>query len=78
MRADFLDRFAQLPRLQEIYNSHCKRFFLPTVSEQGYAGFEAALWLGVMGPANLPQSVVERLHRELTAMGVPLGPELVR
>jgi tripartite-type tricarboxylate transporter receptor subunit TctC len=41
---------------------------VPTVAEQGYPGFEAALWLGVMGPANMPRSVVERLHRELVAV----------
>ncbi|MER2546412.1 MAG: SUMF1/EgtB/PvdO family nonheme iron enzyme [Candidatus Accumulibacter phosphatis] len=35
VRADFLDRFEQLPRLQEIYNSLCKRYFLPTISEHG-------------------------------------------
>ena len=29
---------------------------VPTVAEQGYAGFEAALWLGIMGPANMPRS----------------------
>ncbi len=28
---------------------------VPTVAEQGYPGFEAALWLGIMGPANMPQ-----------------------
>ena len=41
---------------------------VPTVAEQGYAGFDAALWLGVMGPANLPRPVVERLHREIAAI----------
>jgi formylglycine-generating enzyme required for sulfatase activity len=35
VRADFLDRFEQLPRLQAIYNSHCKRYFLPAISEHG-------------------------------------------
>ncbi|SBT04893.1 Formylglycine-generating sulfatase-like enzyme (fragment) [Candidatus Accumulibacter aalborgensis] len=35
VRADFLDRFGQLPSLQAIYNSHCKRYFLPTISEHG-------------------------------------------
>jgi tripartite-type tricarboxylate transporter receptor subunit TctC len=24
---------------------------VPTVAEQGYPGFNAALWLGIMGPA---------------------------
>ncbi len=35
VRADFLDRLEQLPRLQAIYNSHCKRYSLPTISEHG-------------------------------------------
>lgn len=35
VRADFLDRFEYLPRLQDIYNRHCKRYFLPTISTQG-------------------------------------------
>jgi tripartite-type tricarboxylate transporter receptor subunit TctC len=41
---------------------------VPTVAEQGYAGFEAALWLGVMGPANMPRAVVDRLHTEIVAI----------
>ena len=41
---------------------------VPTVAEQGYAGFEAALWLGIMGPANMPRPVVERLHKEISAI----------
>lgn len=41
---------------------------VPTVAEQGYPGFEAALWLGVMGPANMPSAVVDRLHKEIAAI----------
>ncbi len=41
---------------------------VPTVAAQGYAGFDAALWLGIMGPANMPKPVVDRLHKELTAI----------
>lgn len=41
---------------------------VPTVAEQGFAGFEAALWLGIMGPANMPRPVVDRLHREIVAI----------
>ena len=41
---------------------------VPTVAEQGYAGFDAALWLGIMGPANMPRPVVDRLHREIVAI----------
>ena len=38
---------------------------VPTVDEQGYPGFEAALWLGIMGPAGMPKPVVEKLHKAL-------------
>jgi tripartite-type tricarboxylate transporter receptor subunit TctC len=41
---------------------------VPTVAEQGYPGFEAALWLGIMGPANMPKPVVDRLHKEIAAI----------
>lgn len=39
-----------------------------TVSELGYAGFEAALWLGILAPAGTPQPIIERLNRELVAI----------
>lgn len=39
-----------------------------TVAELGYPGFEAALWLGILAPAGTPQSIIERLNRELTAI----------
>ncbi|MBX3617338.1 SUMF1/EgtB/PvdO family nonheme iron enzyme [Nitrosomonas sp.] len=35
VRADFLDRFEYLPHLQSIYNTQCKRYFLPLISAQG-------------------------------------------
>jgi tripartite-type tricarboxylate transporter receptor subunit TctC len=38
---------------------------VPTVAEQGYPGFEAALWLGIMGPANMPKPVVDKLYKAL-------------
>ena len=41
---------------------------VPTVAEQGYTGFEAALWLGIMGPANMPKPIVDRLHKEIAAI----------
>ena len=41
---------------------------VPTVDESGFPGFEAALWLGVMGPPNLPKPIVDRLHKELAAI----------
>jgi len=41
---------------------------VPTVAEQGYPGFEAALWLGIMAPAGTPKAVVDRLHKEIVAI----------
>jgi tripartite-type tricarboxylate transporter receptor subunit TctC len=38
---------------------------VPTVSEQGYPGFEAALWLGVLAPANTPKPIVDKLHKAI-------------
>lgn len=37
---------------------------LPTVAE-ALPGFEVVGWYGVLGPANLPQPIVQRLHAEL-------------
>jgi len=41
---------------------------VPTVAESGYPGFDASLWLALMGPAGMPQAVVERLNRDLVAV----------
>ncbi len=41
---------------------------VPTVAESGYPGFDASLWLALMGPAGMPQAVVERLNRDLSAV----------
>ncbi len=40
---------------------------VPTVSESGYPGFDASLWLAIMAPAGTPAPVIERLHREIVA-----------
>src|SRR5262249_18113552 len=33
---------------------------LPTLAEQGMAGFEAELWFGVLAPAGTPRDIIER------------------
>lgn len=38
---------------------------IPTVSESGLPGFEMYSWYGLWGPANLPQSVVNKLSAEV-------------
>ena len=38
---------------------------MPTIAESGFAGFEASVWYGVIGPAGLPQPVVAQLHAEM-------------
>ncbi len=37
----------------------------PTIAESGYAGFEASVWYGFVGPAGLPPAVTQRLHAEI-------------
>lgn len=39
---------------------------LPTVAEQGYAGFDVSSWQGIVVPAGTPKAVIQRLHRGLT------------
>jgi len=38
---------------------------LPTLSEQGYAGFEATSWQAVLAPAGTPAAVLGRMSEEL-------------
>ncbi len=35
---------------------------LPTIAEQGFPGFAATSWGGMLGPANLPAPIVDRLN----------------
>jgi tripartite-type tricarboxylate transporter receptor subunit TctC len=45
---------------------------LPTISEQGYPGFEVTSWYGIVGPARLPQNVVGTLNGAIvTALRSP-------
>ena len=41
---------------------------VPTVAESGYPGFDASLWLAILGPAGMPAPIVERLHKEIGAV----------
>jgi tripartite-type tricarboxylate transporter receptor subunit TctC len=38
---------------------------LPTIAESGYRDFAVVLWHGLIGPKNLPRSVVDRINGEL-------------
>lgn len=41
---------------------------VPTLAEAGLARFESAVpWYGLFGPAGMPRTVVDRLHREVQA-----------
>jgi tripartite-type tricarboxylate transporter receptor subunit TctC len=41
---------------------------VPTVSESGLPGYEAANWIGIVAPAGTPAPIVERLHKEISLM----------
>jgi tripartite-type tricarboxylate transporter receptor subunit TctC len=38
---------------------------IPTFKELGYNGFEGQQWYGIVGPANMPESIVNKLNAEL-------------
>lgn len=38
---------------------------VPTIAESGYAGFRGDPWIGVVGPKDLPQPVVDKLAGEI-------------
>jgi len=38
---------------------------VPTLAEAGVKGYEAALWTGVLAPANTPAAIVSRLNTEI-------------
>ena len=39
---------------------------VPTLAEQGFAGFSALAWWGVFAPAGTPKPIMDRFHAELT------------
>ncbi len=41
---------------------------VPTMAEAGVPGFEAYAWQGFVGPAKLPEVVVQRLNKDLVAV----------
>jgi tripartite-type tricarboxylate transporter receptor subunit TctC len=51
---------------------------IPTVAEQGVAGFDATQWYGLVGPAGLPGEIVARLNAESARIlrGERLRPRL--
>jgi len=41
---------------------------LPTVAEAALPGFEVTYWLGLLGPAGMPNDIVEKLNSEIVAV----------
>jgi tripartite-type tricarboxylate transporter receptor subunit TctC len=68
--------FLKAGRLRAIAVTSAKRAAttpeLPTMSEAGVPGFEVINWFGMLAPANMPESLVRRLHAEIvTALRTP-------
>jgi tripartite-type tricarboxylate transporter receptor subunit TctC len=40
---------------------------LPTAAQGGVANYEASSWFGVVAPAGTPQSIIDRLHKDIAA-----------
>ncbi|HTS41138.1 MAG TPA: tripartite tricarboxylate transporter substrate binding protein [Xanthobacteraceae bacterium] len=41
---------------------------VPTIAEAGVPGYEALNWWGIVAPAGTPPAIVEKLHKDLTAV----------
>jgi tripartite-type tricarboxylate transporter receptor subunit TctC len=41
---------------------------VPTIAEAGVPGYEANNWWGIFAPAGTPPAVINRLHKELSAI----------
>lgn len=48
---------------------------VPTIAEQGFPGYEASAWQGIVAPAKTPSAIVERLSK---AIGATLADGSVR
>lgn len=38
---------------------------VPTLSESGYKGFETSQWYGIIAPAGTPQSIIDKLQKDI-------------
>lgn len=56
-RALGVTTLARLPVLPDI----------PTIAEAALPGYESIGWNGILAPANTPRTIIDRLHREITA-----------
>jgi tripartite-type tricarboxylate transporter receptor subunit TctC len=41
---------------------------VPTIAEAGVKGYEATLWLGIIGPAALPKEVITKLNSVISVL----------
>ena len=39
---------------------------IPTIAEQGYAGFNAVAWFGMIAPAGTPDAIVRKIHADVS------------
>ena len=45
---------------------------VPTMQEQGFAGFEATTWYGLAGPGKLPAAIAQKVNRDVnTVLAMP-------
>ena len=49
---------------------------VPTLAESGVPGYEAVNWWGIVAPTGTPKPILERLHKELTA--IQKAPDMVK
>ncbi|MES2185417.1 MAG: tripartite tricarboxylate transporter substrate binding protein [Pseudomonadota bacterium] len=64
--------YVQAGRLAAIAQTRLKRSVampaVPTVAEQGYAGFDASIWFALVGPRRLPEAMARQMNADVNTV----------
>jgi tripartite-type tricarboxylate transporter receptor subunit TctC len=41
---------------------------IPTIAESGVPGYQASIWTGMLGPAKLPRTIIDRLNKDVVRL----------
>ena len=51
---------------------------VPTVAENGFPGFSAGSWFGMLAPKGTPQAIIDKLNKEVNLAMIPLEQRFIQ